>query len=154
MESPGPQHEFFLIGWRNIACSMCLFCLLFFFEGLSLRCVPVVSPGDPSVVDIRSLLSSGLGGWLHSTSGPSTDANSMHLLFNSQNWCLHFKSFECYWKSSSDSAAFTFRWGVRIRVVSHGVKGSRTYSGPSGCSFWSKYKFRMHIWACILAVSV
>lgn len=70
--------------------------LIFFFKGLSLGCVPVVSPGDPSVVDIRSLFFSGHGGWLHSTSGPSTDASSMHLLFNSQNWCLHFESFECY----------------------------------------------------------
>lgn len=115
--------DLYLICWRNIAC---LFCLLFFFLWGWVWDVSQWLAGHPSVVDIRSLFFSGHGGWLHSTSGPSTDASSMHLLFNSQNWCLHFESFECYWKSSSDSAAFTLTWGVRIRVVSHGVKGSRT----------------------------
>lgn len=49
----------------------------------------MVSPGDLSVGEIHSLLLSGLDCELHSPFDLSTDASNMHLLLNSQNWCLY-----------------------------------------------------------------
>lgn len=48
----------------------------------------MVSPGGLSVEEIHSLLLSGLDCELHLPFDLSTDASSMHLLLNSQNWYL------------------------------------------------------------------